>query len=316
MKIKRILNRFKREMNLDDRIKKSQWYHTIFPHLSSFENIKRNSDIICLGSTPARYSIDFANTNVIGSNLAVLPETVFYDFQVLKNYHSFLKKEGVVMLVLCPFTLLKDKYTVDNGNDNYLNIRYYPILHRAMIDNYKPELFDKWVEHPKKMGFKVIFKSFMPSFLINRREKQITNALELKKHADSRVERWMQEFGLKSLTWNDCSSQIKKSVTDNISIYKNMVEFVKERNYKIVFVVPPFSKELTDLLPQEFVESSLLSPLNELGVPVISYWNIPEWQRKEYFRDSFTMSPIGRKKLTIDIINYLRENRILSPNER
>ena len=71
---------------------------------------------------------------------------------VLKNYHSFLKDSGTVLFVLCPFTFLKDKYRPSDGNDVYKDIRYYPILHRAMIDNFDIKLYKKWVANPMSIG--------------------------------------------------------------------------------------------------------------------------------------------------------------------
>ena len=133
-KISRILKSLKEYPK--KRLLQSDWYLARFPHLSSYRNLTQGLDYIVLGSTPARYSIDFTGIEgVKGANLAVQPETIDYDFRVLKNYHSYLKEGGTVLFVLCPFTFCKDKYREVDGIDLSQNIRYYPILHRAMIDN-------------------------------------------------------------------------------------------------------------------------------------------------------------------------------------
>ena len=110
--------------------------------MEEFERLQQGADILCFGSTPAKYDIDFSNNSEVrGYNLAIVPETIHYDFQVLKNYHSYLKEGGTVLFVLCPFTFLKDKYRPSDNSYVYKDIRYYPILHRAMIDHFDIKIY-------------------------------------------------------------------------------------------------------------------------------------------------------------------------------
>ena len=311
----RLLRKLRTLLSLNRRIRSSHWYYNTFPHLEEYESIQRNSDILCIGSTPAKFSIDFKNIeNIKGSNLATLPETIYYDFQVIKNYHSYLKKNGVLLFVLCPFTFLKDKYIREDNNSNYQNIRYYPVLHRALIDNFNYSLFDKWVAHPYKIGF----KAWVRAILDTPKSKAMlvaTNPLsekEMEANAKERIKCWMDEFGLKNLEPNSREFQkLQQAIVDNIAIYRDMISFAKERQYKCVVMIPPFSKELTALLPKTFVEVSLINPLKELGTYTISYFGLQEWSRNELFRDSFTLNATGRNNLTKDVIEKLKIEKIL-----
>ena len=311
--IQRILKKLKNTLSVNEIIRNSRWYYDVFPHLKSFEKIKRNSDIICLGSTPARFDISFEGINgIVGSNLAVQPETIFYDFQVLKNYHSYLKKQGVVLFVLCPFTLLKDKYTPEDNNLNYLNTRYYPVLHRALIDNFDESIYETWVKKPSRLGLSTWINAMIlyPLRLMLHKSKN-DSCTDMHIHAEERVYKWQKEFKLSNLVWNECPINVKNNLEKNISIFKEMISFIKERDYNCVIVIPPFSKELTELLPNDFVESSLIHPLSSLNCPVFSYFGNEGWYNKDMFRDSFTMNENGSKRLTEDIIKRLQKINFL-----
>ena len=61
--------------------------------------IPQHLDLINLGSNPAKYGLDYADTGVKAFNLAVGPQTLEYDFRMLKNYHSFLDEKGAKLLL-------------------------------------------------------------------------------------------------------------------------------------------------------------------------------------------------------------------------
>ena len=309
--LSRIYRRVRRTISVNRRIKNSQWYHNVFPHLEEYEAIQRNSDIICIGSTPAKFAIDFHGIDGIkGSNLATLPETVYYDFQVVKNYHSYLKKNGVIISVLCPFSFLKERYTSDDDNKNYLNIRYYPILHRALIDSFDYSLFDKWVENPYKIGLKAWIRAFndAPKSKALLQDVNELSDDEMKVHAQQRINGWMDEFGLSCLDPEDGRfSVLQNTINHNTSIYKQLLEFAQERSYRFLVVIPPFSKELSALIPDCFVQAALLEPLKKIGVQYISYLCDDKWSQKDFFIDSFMMNKNGRMRLTRDIVERLKK---------
>ena len=294
--------------NPNEIIRKSNWYHNQFLHLEEFERLQQGADILCFGSTPAKYAIDFSNkSEVIGYNLAIVPETIHYDFQVLKNYHSYLKEGGTALFVLCPFTFLKDKYRPSDNSDVYKDIRYYPILHRAMIDHFDIKLYKKWVDHPMSLGlqaWKCLIKDSAKSRYGQDRPNNLSDS-QMKESAQTKINEWKEEFMLDCLSPDSLLPTLKECISANVEIFKQMKLFIQERGYKCQIVIPPFSAELTNLLPEEFVEATLMVPLSEIGIPVINYFRDNRWYEKDYFFDAFRMNATGRDKLTKDIINKL-----------
>lgn len=316
MIIKKIKNKIDNKINYyhrkcNDKILKSNWYHNLFIHLEEYEKIQKNSDYICIGSSPAKFAIDFhTETGIKGANLAVLPETIYYDFQVLKNYHSFLKPGGTVVLVLCPFTFCKDKYINENGSKTYLNIRYYPILHRALIDNFDYSLFRKYVEEPLLIGkdaWKRLLKDTTKSTSLLKSTNSLSEA-QMIESAKERVRAWMKEFKLSNLDPKEYPIELSHAIEKNIEIYKEMKKFIEERGYRLFVVIPPFSKALTQQLPQPLLKYNIFDPLEKIGMPYISYIRDEKWMKDEYYIDAFLMNATGRKLLTHDIILKTHEN--------
>ena len=291
------------------KIRKSNWYYNQFPHLREFERLEQGADIICIGSTPAKNAIDFnIVSNVKGYNLAICPETIFYDFQVLKNYHSYLREGGIVLFVLCPFTFLKDYYRNEFGSQFYLNIRYYPVLHRAMIDNFDYKQYHKWVEEPLLIGkeaWKRLIKDSPKSramdheFNPNPKEQSVQLCKD-------RVKNWMREFRMNDLNPEHIPQETETAIQGNIKIFQQMKSFIEERGYHSVIVIPPFPSEMTELLPENLVQHTLFEPVKQTGIPYISYYGNDEWLSRDLYYHGFLLNATGRKKLTDDIITKLQ----------
>ena len=290
--------------HFNNRIKESNWYYNHFPHLENFKNLQQNLDLINLGSGPAQYSLDYSDVNINATNLAVGPQTISYDFQVLKNYHSYLKKNGIILFVLCPFTFCKDFYRNENGSTIYMNIRYYPILHRALIDNYDCNLYKKWVEYPLLQNIKnwrFLLKDCKRSCTLNITKNNLSKE-EMIESAEYRINGWMKEFSMKSLKPDELPEKVKNSIQFNCDVFKSMISFANERTYKCLVIIPPFSEELTDLMPPNFVETCLYAPLKKIGLAYISYLGVEKYFNSDYYYDAFLMNKKGRLTFTKDVI--------------
>lgn len=307
-KSSQFLSCFDLHAKANKKIRTSNWYYNQFPHLREFERLERGADILCIGSTPAKNAIDFKNINdVKGYNLAVCPETIFYDFQVLKNYHSYLREGGTVLFVLCPFTFLKDYYRNEFGSRSYLNIRYYPVLHRAMIDTFDYKLYQKWVEDPVRIGkeaWKRLIKDSPKSKVMLHQSNPDSEVESVQKCRD-RVKNWMREFRMEDLNPEHIPQETENAILGNIEIFKNMKVFAEERGYRPLIVIPPFPSEMTDLLPAELVEHTLLNPVKQTGIPFISYFGEKEWLSRDLYYHGFLLNAKGRELLTKDLIKHI-----------
>ena len=310
--IKRVLGRIKRSIpKKNEFIKSSQWYYDQFPHLREYQRLKQGAEFFCIGSTPAKNAIDFSITSVEGYNLAVCPETIFYDFQVLKNYHSYLNKGGHILFVLCPFTFLKDYYRNEYGSQSYLNIRYYPILHRAMIDTYDPKIYHEWVEDPiisVKKDLKKFIRQWIKTILKIEVKEQTCNPdtpEASQEFCKARVKSWMREFHMPDLNPSHIPAETENAIRGNIRIFQDMKEFIEEREYKATIVIPPFPKEMTDLLPEDLVQHTLYEPIKQTGIPYISFYGEEEWLTRDYYYHGFLLNKTGRNLFTKKVLERI-----------
>ena len=94
--------------------------------------IPKNLEIINLGSNQPKYAFDYLQeSNALGMSWAVGPQTLEYDFRILKNYHSYLKNDAKVYDYISPFQFFLYKYNDDNSNH-----KYYKFLHLSLIDSF------------------------------------------------------------------------------------------------------------------------------------------------------------------------------------
>lgn len=310
--MKTILHRIKARIKRDfpsptKRLRQSNWYHSLFPHLYEYERLSRNADVICIGSTPAKNAIDFIGIEgVSGYNLAVCPETIFYDFQVLKNYHSYLKKGGTILFVLCPFTFLKDFYRNEFGSESYLNIRYYPILHRAMIDTFDINLYNKYVLNPLSISWKAKVRSIIDSkSVVPIYESNNETPEQSSSRCKNRLSTWMREFDMTDLDPRHIPEQTENAIKGNIRIFQEMKEFIEERGYKAHIIIPPFPKEMVDLIPRDLVEHNLFKPVSQTGIPSINFYGKEGWLDRDLFYHGFLLNNRGRKLLTQDVLSRI-----------
>lgn len=285
-------------------IKKSKWFYSYFPHCREYDRICGDCDFICIGSSPAKYAIDFSKEVVKGANLAVVPETISYDYRILRNYHTCLRKDGYVLFVLCPFTFLKHKYTKEDNNNFYLNIRYYPILPKSEIESVNERLYQMW-NNPVSMGLKVWAGIGRFSLRRNRGIERVLDATEFDRDSEQRIRLWKNEFNLSDLAPSHINKDIIAAIQTNIETFKQIKDFNEKNNHKSIIIIPPFSDNLTKLIPEKFVEYALLKPIGEIGIPFISYYGQSDWMKNEFYLNSFLLNKKGRYALTHDIVKRL-----------
>ena len=76
------------------------WSYVVFPHLKKYRSIRQNTDFLFVGGTGASTYIKGIGSpcgNI--ADLSVAPMSISYMLRVVKNYHSYLKKKGEVVLL-------------------------------------------------------------------------------------------------------------------------------------------------------------------------------------------------------------------------
>lgn len=287
--------------------KNTNFYKNKFIDTYKFKNeIPKNLEIINLGSNQPKFAFDYTDLNISGMNWAVGPQTLEYDFRLLKNFHSYLKTKGKVLIAISPFQFFLENYKNDSSNH-----KYYNFLDPSLIDNYSTKTKRLYIDFPiftvKKQILRIL-KDVKPD---NRLELESNpmNDDEIKKDAQKWMDGWKKQFQLNDLTHIKLSDENKSSIDKNIEILKEMVDFSIERDYKPVLLVLPVTKELSSLFPDEFVQKYIIDYINESNkedIKFLNYWKDERFENEELYFNSFFMNKIGRNKFTQQVLEDLK----------
>lgn len=140
-------------------IKKSVWYNSLFvgadgetyPDNNWYrKHNERNFDLINLGSSGGKWAFDYSDFDIKAMNWAQQPQTLLEDFNLLRNYHSILKKGGVVLITIMPFTGLNKTTGVQDA------IKYLKIDAHEPIQPHELQKAKLFADYPILMGKEAI----------------------------------------------------------------------------------------------------------------------------------------------------------------
>ena len=283
--------------------KRTSWYNKKIGDTIKFrKTIRRNLDICNLGSTSGKYAFDYNNTGLKGENWALSPQTLSYDFRILKNYFSYLKDGATVLMPLCPLSFCKKDY-----EDDLYNTKYYSFLHPVLIQNYSKKT------KQKVMRFVNTPFHFSPIKSIVRIIKDIpaTGNLTInnvEKDVEKLINSWKKEF---------CISDLEAPVSDinlkciiyNTNLLSEMISFCLERNLKPVIIIPPVTKMLGSNLTKKFRENYIYSILKKVNTDQIVFLNYLDDERfadlNLYF-NSYFLNKKGQKLFTNIVLRDLK----------
>lgn len=287
-------------------VRNTRWYNTELWNgaVKFWEPIEFNLDIINLGSGPSAYAFDYKATDVKGFNAALWPQSLVHSFNILKNYFSYIRNNGIVLIEVCPFTCLFTKY----GKDK--NLKYYTFLHPATILDFDEE------ERIKALRIKQSPFSYMPQYCIRQTAREYlsnakrrlhthTDRIDYDKSANVMMSMWKKQFGIISLI-DPVSEAHLSEIESRRNTLIEMITFCKERSLSPVIVMPPFHKALRNLFPQEFDENYLVPFLEGIDAPVLSYFRDTTFQDDSQFKNAYFLNEDGAKAFTSRIIKDIR----------
>ena len=285
--------------------KKTYFYRNKFIDTYKFKQISKNLEIVNLGSNQPKFAFDYSQSNVLGMNWGVGPQTLEYDFRILKNFHNYLKPNAKVLIAISPF-----QFFLLNYKDNSSNHKYYNFLDPSLIDNYSTKTKKLAIDYPAFSAKKQILRILKDVQPDNRLELD-SNAMsddEFKTDALKWVNGWKKQFQVSELENVVLSDENKISIEKNIKILKDMIDFCIEKELEPVLIVIPVTKELSSYFPDEFVKEQIINYINqanEKNVKFLNYWKDERFEDERFYFNSFFMNKIGRLKFTEQVLKDL-----------
>lgn len=301
---------------INRRIEATGWYSNSFwGGVTKFWKIKNfDLDIVNLGSSVSVYDYYYSDLKYRCANWALGPQSLVHDFNILKNYFSYIRTGGIVLITICPFSGLISKY------DKRHNLKYYTILHPATIQNFEE------TELIRALQIKASPFTYMPLLCVKNTIKEhlvralrcirpLSDKVPLEDTANAMMTNWKNQFGISNLSLPP-SDQHKQELELRKETLDNMVSFCKERSFKPVVVIPPMHHSLSKLFPQEFKGHYIDPILKDLEAPVLDFMNDTRFHDDNLYRTALFLNKEGSKKFTYEVIKMLeaitecKDNRI------
>ena len=298
---------------------KTNWYKSFFVDLNHETypdnnwyrtHDERNFDIINLGSSSAKWAFNYSDTTVKGMNWAQQPQTLVEDFNLLRHYHSILRKGGYVIITIMPFTSLNKDTNVFDA------IKYLKIdTQGEPIQPHKIEVAQKYAEYPilmKKSAVKALIKYFLGlDSNINSSASQLDynpmTTEDLEMDAFNWVNNWKKQFEIADF---DAPLTIKNKSDRNyrIKIMRELIDFSIERGYNPIYVIPPITKHLSQYYTSKFEDTYIYSYLSEVDrdIPVLDYSKDESLMNDDLYFNSFFLNKQGSKQFTNKVLKDIK----------
>lgn len=308
-----------RVLTLNNLLYKTEWYksffvdvdHETYPDNTWYRNHdERNFDVVNLGSSGGKWAFDYAETGIKGMNWAQQPQTLLEDFNLLRHYHSILRKGGYVLITIMPFTGL-NKQTGIRDAMKYLKID-------TQGEPIQPYMFNearRYAEYPilfKKPAVKALIR-----FLLGKDKPSINNKPNMEYNPMSEAElrqdtvRWMsgwkRQFAIDDFE-APLTEQNRKGREYRIGLMRQLIDFCIERDYQPVYVIPPVTEYLVKEFTPKFRDIYIYDFLKQVDreIPLLDYSQEKSLMDKDMYFNSFFMNLRGRKLFTKRVLKDLK----------
>ena len=270
--------------------------------------IKR-AKIINTGSTFAYQNIDYSYFDIIGFNMALQPQSISYDYKLLKKFSCYINNESIVLLVIiAPFV-----FFVDNYSDDRINYRYYKILSNNDILNYSAlksiyvNTSSFIMKYPQKL-FKIVFGTFP--------DKTDNNEVDLiiEKTSMNRINGWKEQFMIDDFFQFISLNEYNNTIEKNISILRNMISFCLESNWNPVLINMPVTNNMKKHFSTEFIQSCYYDHVKKANIqkiPFLDYFSDSRFDDLIHFQSADSLNSSGKFFLTKLIQNDLHSLGLL-----
>lgn len=270
--------------------KNTNIYKNIMQTATYFIDLPKNLEMINLGSTVSFNDFDYELLEKNGANLALSPQTLYYDYEILKKYIDHLSDNAIVCVGVCQFTFLVLEYKRISAN-----LKYYKILDKNSILGYSPITNFLWNNAPC-----FVMPSIIKEFLNRKRGEEISTQLDTESkdalYASSWMEGWKEEFGWnKGFNLNEIQIKTAEIVYE---ILQEIFRYCKEKEKNPILIIPPVSENLVKLIPEELLNECFWKYIEQFeneGNRVINFWGDKELSDYRNFRDALNLNEKGKQ---------------------
>lgn len=301
-------------------IEKTNWYKSKFidiNHETYPDNVwyrkhdERNFEVVNLGSSGGKWAFDYSSLDVKAMNWAQQPQTLLEDYNLLRHFHSILKKDGYVLITIMPFTGLNKKTGLMDA------MKYVKFdIQGEPIQPYMFKEAQRYATYPilfKKPAVKALIK-----YLLGKDKKvgvptetqldyNPMTLAELEADAKRWIDGWKRQFGI-----SDFDAPLTKENEEGrayrIKLMQTLIDFCTERGYKPVYVIPPVTEHLAKYYTSKFEETYIYGYIQAVNREVLTldYSKDDDFRKNDnLFFNSFFLNKQGRLIFTRRVLKDL-----------
>lgn len=274
---------------------------------------ERNFDLINLGSNSAKYAFNYTEEPVRAMNWSSGSQTLIDDYKLMRNFHSILKERGTVIITIMPFTSINKQTGLTDA------FKFWKVLdYTQTAPQYRRKC--RILEHfPIFFGMAAV--KTIVKVVIGRDGRAADEADTdmnpmsedmLKAHAARVIAAWKQEFSIDSLE-EPLTNRNHEGREIRIAVMRNLLDFIEERGYRPVFVIPPVSSYLKEYFTDAFQKIYIYSYLKQIerSVPILDYMKGDEYDDKGLYFNSYYLNSRGARIFTHRVMTDLTEMELL-----
>lgn len=297
-------------------VKTNHYKNSILQVDKFIKGVPKNLEIVNIGSSYAKFAFDYSTLKLKGFNFGLQPQSLSYDFRILKQYKDNLKEGCKVLIVLPNFVFCFLVYKTESHNR-----KYYYFLKEDYILNFSKLKRSIYINLPllSILNLKTIISKTLKIFKDSKKNKEFDfedNKLkkeEVKIAAKNRVDGWKNQFNLSNNLNDEISEELVLMFNKTIKLLEEMIEYCLENNWKPILVVCPCSSELNNLLPKKLIQKVLydnIEKANRRNIPFLDYLYDEEFQDSSLYVDSDRLNKKGREKFTKRVIEDMKKKGI------
>ncbi len=297
MSLKNILNKW---------VRKSPWFTEgdLKDCQKFWDGIPYELDVVNLGSNSAKYGFDYSGLTVNAANLAMGPQCLLMDLNILKTYKDHLKPNAIVFIPMCPFSSMA-------GYNYLIDPKYHTFLPKENIPNYNKKTLARMMNLKNSpLNSYPLMRLFVDlrNWLTNP-FKRHNNSVNFEKDAQKWVDAWMNEFDIISFEDN-LSLENAKNKKDSASIIKSIYDYCIDNQFKPYVVLPPISSFLSQKLPPSMREKYIVDYIQQAGIPrdhFLNYLDDEEIGKNgKYFQNAYFLNADGAKLFTNKLMRAVK----------
>lgn len=250
----------------------------IFENRIDRDKIPENLSMINLGSGYARFSFDYEIYKINGYNFAQSPQSLWYDYMILKQFTDRLARNCIVFINLPVFI-----FAFENYRELKYSAKYYQSLDKKYIKNFST------VKKILCTRFPVLFYGIKAAHIIFdvKREdvfsydKCIIPEDRISTYVTEHYEVWKAQFSLKDTVHAESALHLSDSMSAVRSLLSEMIDYCLAHDFRPVLVTSPLCREMNRKFSGEFLDMVFyenLKAANQKNIPYMDLREHPDFQ--------------------------------------